>query len=148
MDEAAISDYITSAFEGVTLTVAEGDYFFIFDPEQKFPFATIVTRDNDYDHISELNRPGIFRLNLEVTKATYRDLFGEDKGGEESGRDFTVLDTLMPHPMYGRMHWLCILNPSEAKFEEIKPLLAEGYALSVRKHGHKQRDGETGGEEG
>jgi hypothetical protein len=32
------------------------------------------------------------------------------------------------------MFWVCVLNPSAATFEVVKPLLAEAYNLSVRKH--------------
>ena len=35
----------------------------------------------------------------------------------------------MPHPVYGRMHWICVVNPSEATFETLMPSLAEAYAI-------------------
>ena len=38
-----------------------------------------------------------------------------------------ALDTVMPHPMYGRMHWICVLTPSEATFETVKTHLANIY---------------------
>ncbi len=41
----------------------------------------------------------------------------------------------MPHPVYGRMYWVCVLNPSKATFaKEVQGLLAEAYALAVDKH--------------
>jgi hypothetical protein len=53
--------------------VAWGDSFFFYDPEgdepadQRLPFATIVTQDYDgFDMASNLNRHGIYRLNLAV----------------------------------------------------------------------------------
>ena len=39
----------------------------------------------------------------------------------------------MPHPVYRRNHWVCVLNPSEKTFEKLKPLLAEAYAIAVRR---------------
>ena len=50
----------------------------------------------------------------------------------ESGYDYTALDQVMPHPVYGNMYWLCVLNPSLATFEQVKPLLAEAYASAAR----------------
>jgi hypothetical protein len=34
----------------------------------------------------------------------------------------------MPHPVYGKMYWVCVINPSAETFEAIRPLLAESYA--------------------
>jgi hypothetical protein len=109
LDESTITDYIRNSLEGVDVVVASkekgspevawGDSFFIYDPNRdldesrRFPFATIVTQDyGDFDDLSDLDRPGVFRLNIGVSKETYRSLFPGD--GEH---DFTALDRLMPH---------------------------------------------------
>ena len=155
MDETAITQYITDTFDGVDLDVASresgapevawGDRFFFYDPDRiippdrRMPFATIVTKDyGDFDCASDLNRPGVFRLNLGVGKQTYQSLFGAPRpaadadGERESGYDFTALDLLLPHPVYGRQYWVCILNPSTATFEAVvRPLLAEAYDRAV-----------------
>ncbi len=34
-----------------------------------------------------------------------------------------MVDRLLPHPVYGRMHWVCVLNPSAATFESLRPCL-------------------------
>jgi hypothetical protein len=139
MDEAAITRYITDTFDGVDVVVASGDSFFFYDPDRKFPFATLVTSDM-YDQFSNLDRPSVFRLNIGISKQTYQSLFGSQKppsgtdDAVESSYDFTALDRLMPHPVYGRMYWVCVLNPSAATFQAVRPLLAEAYDLSVRKH--------------
>ena len=44
------------------------------------------------------------------------------------------MDKLMPHPVYGRMYWVCVLNPSESTFETIRPLLDEAYEIAVKKY--------------
>ena len=123
MDEASITRYITDTFDGVDVVVASreagapevawGDTFFSYDPDRsfrlkrRFPFATIVTKDyGDFDCASHLNRPGVFRLNIGVSKETYRSLFGPQPspppagGAVETGHDFTALDQLLPHPVY------------------------------------------------
>ena len=146
MDEAAIRAFVAANYPGVDIQVASadngapemawGDTFFIHDPERnlegarRFPFATIVTKDyGDFDDKSNLDRPGVFRLNIGVSKETYASLFPQD--GEH---DFTALDTLMPHPVYGVNHWVCVLNPSDATFDKIRPLLDEAYEIAVRRN--------------
>ncbi|MEO7913419.1 MAG: DUF6194 family protein [Roseiflexaceae bacterium] len=139
MDEAAIIRYITNTFDGVNLDTADGDSFFSCDPERKFPFATLVTKDNAYDSVSNLDRPAVFRLNIGLTKATYHRLFGAQparaaEDTRDTGYDFTALDQLLPHPVYGRMYWACVLNPSAATFQAVQPLLAEAHELVVSRH--------------
>ena len=86
MDEASITRYIADTFAGVDVVVAScetgapevawGDTFFSYDPDRdlepkhRLPFATIVTKDyGDFDRASNLNRPGVFRLNIGVSKS-------------------------------------------------------------------------------
>lgn len=42
----------------------------------------------------------------------------------------------MPHPVYGKTYWVCLLNPSETTFEAMKALLAEAYDMAVTRYGH------------
>ena len=153
MEEAAIIQYVADTFPGVDIVrpepgaepaIAVGDTFFIYDPgrdlaaERRFPFATIVTKDyGDFDCASNLNRPGVFRLNIGVSKPTCQALFGAD---ETAGNDydFAAFDRLFPHPVYGKMHWVGVLNPSDTTFRDtIRPLLAEAYEIAVRRHSAK-----------
>ena len=139
MNETAIIKYITDTFEGIHSVTVTDNSFFFYDPEGKFPFATLMTNDEN-DQASDLNRPSVFRLNIGVNKDTYQALFGaETSSGEKEGDyDFTALDHLMPHPVYGRMYWVCILNPSPATFQRVvQPLLAEAYERDVRKYAKK-----------
>ncbi len=133
MDEAAIARYITDTFEGVETTSILGYTFFFYGPERKLPFATLATADNEGDRASNLDRPGVFRLNIGVSKPTFQSLFGSDKV-DVSAYDFTALDKIMPHPDYAAQHWVCVLNPSDVTFEKVQALLAEAYELDVRRH--------------
>ena len=55
---------------------------------------------------------------------SYFDGVGEFGGDPKRGRapmihgghDFTALDRIMPHPVYGKMYWVCVLNPSDETF--------------------------------
>src|SRR5690348_9087391 len=137
MDEAAITAYITGTFPGVDRVEAQGATFFFYnpdptvEPDHRFPFVTLVTGDQ-FDQFSDLSRPAVYRLNIGVGKQTFRALFGAP--GEVAARsyDFTALDHVLPHPVYGRQYWVCILNPSPATFHTaVEPLLAEAYQLAV-----------------
>jgi hypothetical protein len=57
-------------------------------------------------------------------------LFGKGKT-DVSAYDFTALDLILPHPDYSSRHFLCVLSPSEATFEQIRPLLAEAYEVAM-----------------
>ena len=156
MDQAPIRRFVAETFPGVDTQLASkedgspeiawGDTFFIYDPQRtlqgakRFPFATIVTKDyGDFDNASNLNRPDVFRLNIGLGKATYDALF---PAGAEY--DFSALDRLMPHPVYGEYHWVCVINPSEATFETVKPLLQEAYDRAVERYARSGRGvGET-----
>ncbi|HET8846786.1 MAG TPA: DUF6194 family protein [Ktedonobacteraceae bacterium] len=156
MDESEISQYLTEAFEGVDIVTDSDNSFFFYNPDQdvppdhRFPFVTLVTNDL-YDQFSQLNRPSVFRLNIGISKQTFRSLFSDPvpssdrdraelSGENEQLSDFTALDQIMPHPVYGRMFWVCVLNPSKERFEtNVRQLLAEAYALAVDKHKRRAR---------
>src|SRR5438477_10753240 len=143
MDEASVTQYIIDTFDGVETVTSSGNTFFFYGSERKFPFVTLVTND-DYDQFSNLNRPSVFRLNIGISKQTYRSLFGSqpsqpspsgEGGVVDSGYDFTALDQVMPHPVYGRMYWVCVLKPSAETFQtKVRQLLAEAYDLAVSKY--------------
>lgn len=132
MTEDDITQHLIDMLGGGHFEVADDNTFFFHGADNKFPFATIVTKDNEFDSASQLNRPGVFRLNMGVSKETFRGLFGE---AEPSGIDDTALDRLMPHPVYARMYWVSVINPSAATFETVKPLLAEARKLLASRDG-------------
>jgi hypothetical protein len=156
MDEESVVAWIRGSFDPLEHVFSDGNWFFFFDPGHLFPFATIVTNDL-YDRASDLDRPGVFRLNVGVGKATWVARFGEPttrvqgEGGLGSGTDadwdFTALDTVMLHPVYGRQHWLCVLNPSATTLESLEPDLAEAYRID-RDRSHRKRAGSPAGESG
>src|SRR5258708_15225418 len=125
MNEASITQNIIDTFPGVEILVgskeagspeiAWGDTFFFYGGDRMLPFATIVTKDYvDFDCASNLNRPGVFRLNIGVSKDTFRSLFvpkntiSESAGNAEPVYDFTDLNRLTPHPVYAAQSWVCV----------------------------------------
>ena len=138
MESEEVVAWIRATFDPVELVETDGNWFFFFDSDHLFPFATLVANDL-YDQESDLQRAGVFRLNIGVGRETWVERFGEPTrrqqgehglgSGTDREFDFTALDVVMPHPVYGRQHWLCVLNPSETTFDSLKPALAEGYEI-------------------
>jgi hypothetical protein len=141
MDAREMSRYVSTLGEGIRVADNEGDSFFLYDPdgdlppERQFPFVTIVTGDR-YDSVSDLDRPGAYRLNIGLTKATYAGLFG---AGPDGGYDYAARDVLMPHPVYAGQHWVCVVNPGEATLDAVGTLLAEAYAFAARRYANRAR---------
>ena len=129
MTEAEITQYILDTFPGVETAENLGYLFFFYGADHNLPFATLATADNDYDRVSNLNRPGVFRLNIGIGKQTFQSLFGADCV-DVSRYDYTALDRIMPHPDYAAQKFICVLNPTEATFERVRTLLAEAYELA------------------
>jgi hypothetical protein len=149
IDQDDVIKYVTDTFTGLDVLqptdgLAAGDTFFYFDPQRdldpahRLPFATIVTKDySEFDNSSHLDRPGVFRLNIGVSRDTFRALISYAPGDEDehnASYDFAALDQLMPHPVYAPQSWVCVLNPSPQTFETVKPLLADAYSRAVRQY--------------
>ncbi|HUP53969.1 MAG TPA: DUF6194 family protein [Methylomirabilota bacterium] len=121
-DHDAVVAYICEKFAGVDVVTAMGATFFSLDPETHWPnFATIVTTDeHDMGAPSNLSaRPGVFRLNLGVDKATFERYVAGD-----TEPDYAALDAVLPHPVYAAQRWLSILSPSWRTWNEtVIPLL-------------------------
>jgi uncharacterized damage-inducible protein DinB len=124
-----ISQYIVDTFPGVETAENFGYTFFFYGADHMRGFATLATADNEGDRVSNLDRPGVFRLNVGVGKETFQSLFAADRG-DFSSYDYTALDRFMPHPDYAAQNFICVLNPSRATFERVRTFLAEAYELA------------------
>jgi Family of unknown function (DUF6194) len=160
MDASEMKRYICQVFDGINAVEASGDTFFMYDPdgdlpaERQMPFVTLVTGDH-YDSVSDLSRPGAYRLNIGLTKATYTGLFGAAptrRGADgvlDTGYDYAAVDTVTPHPIYASQHWVSVVNPGAATLETVRTLLAEAHGFAARKYARHQarlahRPGEAG----
>jgi len=133
-DPATIVQYIIDTFPDADLVEAMNAYFFSVDPEKHWPnFATLVTTD-EHDEASDLDRPGVFRLNLGVDRSTFEAI-----AESAPDPDYTAFDTLLPHPVYGRQLWISILNPTHETFQQtVVPLIALAHdriAATHARHG-------------
>ena len=135
----------------VTLTASEatgapkaawGDSFFYYNPDgdpanQRMPFATIVIHDYDgWDTASNLNRPGVFRLNIAVGRIAFEELIGYPPAahaGQPARLDYTAIDQLVPHPVYATQAWVAILNPGETTAALACSLLTDAHTRAVER---------------
>src|SRR5688500_9729777 len=142
MDADAMKRYIDEAFDGVDSLDRLGDTFYFYDPEdireRLHPFITIVTGDH-YDTVSDLSRPGAYRINMGLTRATYVSMFGaaprqrDEHGVLETGVDYAAVDTVIPHPYYASQYWVSVVNPGGVTRDTVRVLLAEAYEFAARK---------------
>ena len=124
-----ITTWITTTYPEARVASAMGATFFSLSDRHWPNFATIVTTDeHDMGAPSDLARDGVFRLNIGVGKATFERLVGE-----ASAPDYAELDRILPHPVYAKQRWICILNPSRETFDEVvRPLVAEAHDRLAR----------------
>ena len=136
----AIADYLVTTYPETDVVEAMHAWFFSLDPERHFPnYATIVTTD-EHDQASDLGRPGVFRVNNGVDRATF-----EQHVDPAVAPDFTALDVILPHPVYAAQHYLAILNPSGSTWREtVIPLLAIAHDRLAAQRARHGRGGEVG----
>ena len=124
-DPEAIKRTILETWPETDVVEALGASFFSLDAEKHWPnYATIVTTDeHDEGAPSKLSRPGVFRLNIGVGRATFQRLVG---GMVEP--DYAAFELILPHPVYAKQLWISILNPSAETFRDVvMPLLTEAH---------------------
>lgn len=141
--EEAIA-YVTTSYAGLRESKNWRARGLFYNPEAKLPMGTYVLtfkeKDGSNDKTSKVSHTGVYRLNLKVSNEAFRDLFGKlpqrPAAGETvpTGHDFTALDQAMPHPVYGWMPWICVLNPQPETFEQLKPLIQEGVELAEKQY--------------
>lgn len=144
MHKKEISDHLLNHYSGLVAVEAWGEQSFFYNPDGLLPrgvyFATLKDKDGDNDKASQLNRDGVFRLNFGIGKHSYESVLGEKParpaagGVVNTGHDFTRLNTLLPHPVYAWMGWVCVLNPDNATMQNLAPLLNEAYDLVLKKY--------------
>jgi hypothetical protein len=117
--------------------ISWGDTFFYYAPDGIMPqatqpFATIVTKNYPGDESSELDRDGVFRVNIHPSA----DAFTAWTSGQvDVAAD---LDRIFPHPVYGSPGWLAVIVPGDATLEPTRTLLREAYELARARYNHRR----------
>lgn len=129
--ELAGTEIVVASAEGGAPEAAWGDTFFFYDPDgvtdpsKRLPYATIVVNDYPgFDEASNLGREGVFRVNAWVSRETFQRVTPD----EGSKVDYSVLDHVIPHPVYEQQGWVSVLNPGQATDDRVKELLVEAHA--------------------
>lgn len=133
----SIIKHLLDRFEGTRVVEAWGERSIFYNPGLILPrgvyFATVKEKDGENDKASHLDRPGVFRFSVGTTKPLFLERFGPPpsrpgKGGVLDGPwDFTAADTLTPHPVYGWMSWVAVLNPSNETLTDMSEIVEAAF---------------------
>lgn len=144
-----IVEYCLSEFDGLVVDKNWGERGLFYNPDKKLPkgiyVLTFKEKNGPNDRASELDRDNTYRLNLGVSKTTFSQLFGaipkRPAAGNivSTGHDFAQLNQITPHPVYGWMSWIAVLNPSNDTFAQVQPLIEEGVELAKAKYAKKMK---------
>lgn len=132
-----ILETLPTRFPGTIAVNAWGETSLFYNPGQLLPrgvyFATVKQKDGDNDRASQLDRADVFRFNLGTSKPLFLERFGPPPSRPGKGQviegpwDFTALDEMTPHPVYGWMSWVSVLNPSEQTFAEMDEMIEAAF---------------------
>lgn len=138
-----ILNYCLENLDGVVEINSWGERGIFYNPGRVLKrgvyVLTVKEKDGNNDRSSQLNRNGTFRVNLGLRKPTFQKLFGELPKRPAKGSvvgmsyDFTNTDTIMPHPVYAWIGWICVLNPTIETFESLKTYIQESYEFAKEK---------------
>jgi len=129
-----ITCYIKSHLEQTTLAENFGYTFFFYADDQVVPFASFSESDNEHDNVSQLNREGVYRLNIGVSKERFKELCGEPV----AAWDYTRLNVFIPHPHYAAQHFICVLNPEGANLDIVRECLQEAHDIAKRRYENRR----------
>lgn len=137
-----ITNYILSEFKGLVPQETWGELTFFYNPEYVLPrgtyFCTLKSKDGENDKASQLDREDVYRLNFGLPPAAFIEHFGHKPSRPAKGQviegdwNFPQLDQMTPHPIYGWMGWVAVLNPSATTFDRCKPLMKLAYTKAVK----------------
>lgn len=110
--------------------IAWGDSFCYYAPDGRLPhnvqpYATIVTKDYPGDTASRLGGDR-WRVNIHVRRRTFAELTGETPQ-DIAPRDFCAEDVFLPHPVYGSLSWVAVVNPAERTLPRVLELLRDAH---------------------
>ena len=131
--------------------IAWGDAFFYYAPDARVPgnvqpYGTIVTKDYPDDAGSDLDPPDRWRVNVQVDPATFLELVGEEPHSLTLPRDHATEDVVNPHPVYGALSWICVVNPGRRTGATVVGLLQDAHEAARRRY--ERRAATNGAEPG
>lgn len=117
--------------------VSWDERFFFVGPDRRRPFATIVGHDlPGFDEQSRLDRVGVFRLNIELGRTKFQQVFGyppQEFPDHRNQVDFAAMDQIVPHPIYAVQGWASILNTGTSSQTKVEHLLAHAHQRAAER---------------
>ncbi|OKK22006.1 hypothetical protein AMK16_01850 [Streptomyces sp. CB00455] len=150
------------SFEGALVVVPEpggdfpelawGDAFFYYAPDGRMPanvqpYGTIITKNHPDDAASDLDPPGRWRVNVNAGRRALSELAAGEPGGAGGRPGPAAADEVVPHPVYGALGWISVVNPGARTQDTVVRLLRAAHdaarARAERRHatGRAQEDG-------
>ena len=126
MDQAQVNTFVAQ-LDDVQSSENYGYTFFFVGDDHTVSFVTTTASDNEYDKVSNLDREGVFAVNIGIRRATFDSLVGDAK----DPIDYAALNVFMPHPDYAKQHFVRILNPSGDNVALTQQLITEAYEIAA-----------------
>jgi len=131
-----------SAFPEITW----GDAFIYYAPDGRMPrnvqpYATIVSRNYPDDTASDLDTPGRRRVNIRTERAAFVELTGEEPRDLTRPRDYAAVDSVLPHPVYGALGWISVVDPGERTTDTVVQLLRDAHEAARARFARRQDPG-------
>ena len=127
MNQLEVEQFVTT-LDNVQREENYGYAFFFVGEDHRVPFVSLSDSDNEYDKVSNLNRDGVFRINIGVSRETFDSLVGDSTA---ENIDYSALSVFLPHPEYAKQHFVCILNPAQDNVETTKKLIVEAHSIAA-----------------
>lgn len=126
--------------------IAWGDAFFYYAPDGQMPkniqpYGTIVTKNYPDDATSDLDFPGRWRVNVNVDRVRFQELTGEEPRSISRPRDYAAADSVMPHPVYGALGWISVVNPAERTTDTVVQLLRSAHQAARARFARRHEPG-------
>ncbi len=133
----------TVAADSDAPTIAWGDSF-LYDEvsgalpaDRRWPFATIVTKDYPgFDERSQLDRAGVFRVNIDVGRDRFTELIGYpplEHKQRTPNVDPAAIDVVIPHPVR-QQGWVAVVSPDVNTADLLRELLREAHHRAAARH--------------
>jgi hypothetical protein len=115
--------------------IAWGDAFFYYAPDGELPrnvqpYGTVVTKNYPGDIGSDLDPPDRWRVNVHVDSKSFVELVGEEPRSLSRSRDHAAADVVNPHPVYGALSWICVVNPGKRTEATVLKLLQDAHGAA------------------
>lgn len=153
MPASSLLALLLERIPGLIATPSWGETSLFYNPGSVLArgvyLATIKEKDGPNVKASDLDRDQVYRFNCGLVRKDFESLFGKPPTRPGKGQviagpwDFRELDQLMPHPIFGWMSWVAILNPTEQSFESLRPYLDRAHEKA--KMNFEQRIKKLGG---